>query len=579
VVVDDELAFCGGIDLTGHRWDTSAHRVVEPARTSWGRPYGPYHEVQAMATGPLATRLGVLARDRWRALGERRLPSLQPSTEDVWPADVQPDLADVDVAIARTLPEVEEQPAIRECEALFLDSIAQARGSIYIESQYFTNDTLGDALAARLQEPDGPEIVVVSPQESHGWMEQNTMGAFRNSVFRQMIAADRYKRLRLVYPVASRAQHVATFIHSKVMVVDDELIRIGSANFSRRSMAVDSECDLAVEACGDQRVQQGIRRIRNRLLAEHMMLPLEAVADGIERMGSIRAFVDARESAEHTLVRVELPAEPEPPPSEGLRAAADPEAPLLSGSLVADVVPSADATTRRGPLRIRIFLAIVLIVSLAATAAAFIDGAEFPVLKDAFSATAALTPAFWAGIATFILANVLLLPLELIALTAGVLCGGLRGGVLALLGSLVAATSGYVAGRVVGVPKLRRWMSRRAYRSLRQLGTHGVAGVLALRLASVASAGSIHLMCGAARVAFPTYLAGTLIGLAPAMFALAGLGALLRQSLLFPSMSNALITVGAAVLIGVAAVVVRALVLIRRLGPSISRHRTRAEFG
>ena len=71
VVVDDAVAFCGGVDLTGHRWDTSAHRIEEPARaTAIGTPYGPYHEVQAMLSGPAAASLGALVRDRWRALGE-----------------------------------------------------------------------------------------------------------------------------------------------------------------------------------------------------------------------------------------------------------------------------------------------------------------------------------------------------------------------------------------------------------------------------------------------------------------------------------------------------------------------------
>src|SRR5688572_11671825 len=163
VVVDDQLAFCGGIDLTSHRWDTCAHRVEEPARISFGgKPYGPYHEVHAMVAGPVATSLGALARDRWRALGEERLPPVRPSSEDLWPADVTPDLTDVDVAIVRTVPGSETQPPIRECETLFFDSIAAARRSIYVESQYFTNEALADALAARLREPNGPEVVVVS---------------------------------------------------------------------------------------------------------------------------------------------------------------------------------------------------------------------------------------------------------------------------------------------------------------------------------------------------------------------------------------------------------------------------------
>ena len=72
VVVDDRLAFCGGIDLTSHRWDTCAHKVEEPARVSAGEPYEPYHEVQAMVSGPVAASLGLLARERWRALARSK---------------------------------------------------------------------------------------------------------------------------------------------------------------------------------------------------------------------------------------------------------------------------------------------------------------------------------------------------------------------------------------------------------------------------------------------------------------------------------------------------------------------------
>ena len=68
----------------------------------------------------------------------------------------------------------------------------------------------------------------------------------------------------------------------------------------------------------------GIRRIRDRLLAEHLGLPVDAVARGIEQAGSLRAFIDAREHADHTLVRIELAPETDTPPSEALRAAADP---------------------------------------------------------------------------------------------------------------------------------------------------------------------------------------------------------------------------------------------------------------
>jgi phosphatidylserine/phosphatidylglycerophosphate/cardiolipin synthase-like enzyme/uncharacterized membrane protein YdjX (TVP38/TMEM64 family) len=582
VVVDDQLAFCGGIDLTGHRWDTSAHRVDEPGRvTPMGKVYGPYHEVQAMVTGPAAASLGVLARDRWRALGADRLPAVNESGDDLWPADLTPDLTGVDVAIARTMPASGTQPAIRECEALFLDAIAQAKRTIYIESQYFTNDRLCEALGARLREPGGPEIVIVSPKECHGWLEQTTMGAFRDGVFRQLLAADAHRRLRLVYPTASRSGDLPTFIHSKVMIVDDELARIGSANFSRRSMGMDTECDLAVEARGNPEARSGIRRIRDRLVAEHLDVPVDAVAPGIAREGSLRAFVDAQAHGEHTLLRIELPADPEPPPSEALRAVADPDAPAGLGTSAESAIPSVEASNAPSALRIWILPGVVLAAAalVAWTTSASVRQPELQAVQRFLSGLPGQTWSVWIGVAVFVAAGLVLVPLELLSIAAGVLLGGIRGGLVAAIGSFAAATAGYLAGRAIGLAGLRQWMSRRAYRSGRQLGAQGVGGVIVLRLSSVASAGSVHLLCGAARTPFAAYLAGTVIGLAPSVAALSWLGAWLRRTVLDPSIWNGLISIGAGVLVLGLAAALRAFLLIRQFAPSMSSHRDRAEFG
>jgi phospholipase D1/2 len=328
IVVDDVLAFCGGIDLTGHRWDTTAHRVEEPLRVNaTGSPYDPYHEVQAMVCGPVAATLGALARRRWQAIGEATPPVAPASLDSLWSDAAEPDLTDVDVAIARTVPASESDPGARECERLFVDSIAAARQSIYIESQYFTNDALGRALAARLQQPDGPEIIAVIPKECHGWVEQQTMGALRDEALRHLIAADRWRRLRVVYPSASCVRRVPTFIHSKVMIADDWFVRIGSANFSRRSMGVDSECDLAIDAGSDPVHCAGVKRIRDRLIGEHLGVSADVVANEVRHVGSLRALVDAHAHADRTLCRVDL-GQPSEPPSEVLKAAADPDEPF-----------------------------------------------------------------------------------------------------------------------------------------------------------------------------------------------------------------------------------------------------------
>jgi uncharacterized membrane protein YdjX (TVP38/TMEM64 family) len=182
-------------------------------------------------------------------------------------------------------------------------------------------------------------------------------------------------------------------------------------------------------------------------------------------------------------------------------------------------------------------------------------------------------------VGVFLLAGLLLVPLELLAIAAGVGFGTLRGGVMALVGSLAVAVIGYVAGRAIGAAGLTHWISRRSYRSIRQLSGRGLMDLIALRLASVASAGSIHLLCGAERVPFATYMAATAISLAPTIAALTGLGGLLRHTLLNPSLSSGFTAIGATVLLFAVAYGLRAILLMRQFASAVSSHRERAEFG
>jgi uncharacterized membrane protein YdjX (TVP38/TMEM64 family) len=242
-------------------------------------------------------------------------------------------------------------------------------------------------------------------------------------------------------------------------------------------------------------------------------------------------LIDRREHADHTLVRIHVPPEPATPPSEALREVADPGEPIVATALVAAVVPPVYS----GKGRSRLGLSLIT--------------------------------------------NIVLFPPSLMALAAGAWLGTLRGGLVALVGSLIVASVGYAAGRVLGPTRIQRWMTRRSYRSARQLGAQGLAGVLVLRLASVASAGSIHLLCGAGRVPFLTYVLATLMGLAPAMFAVAGLGTLLRNTLMHPTVAAILLTVGAALTLVTFAALVRTVLLLRRLVHSLASHRSRAAFG
>lgn len=307
LVIDDALAFCGGIDFSFDRWDTAEHRDDDPRRLCPnGQPYGPRHDVMMMVDGDAARALSELARERWRcATGETLEPSPPPGTErpdqDPWPDCPLPDcahpiLTDARIGISRTMPAIGDRPAIRESEALTFAAIAAAERTIYLENQYFASARVAGALARRLTEPGGPEVVLVVSMESPSWFDRMAMDTPRSVALRHLREADRFGRLRAMTPVTERGGRV--IVHSKVVAVDGRLLRIGSSNLNNRSMGYDSECDLTIEAprqAGPERdrAEAAITGVRNRLLAEHMGVePSRLEAEIQATGGSVVAAID-----------------------------------------------------------------------------------------------------------------------------------------------------------------------------------------------------------------------------------------------------------------------------------------------
>ncbi|WP_255500663.1 phospholipase D-like domain-containing protein [Caulobacter sp. 17J80-11] len=294
VVIDDKLAFCGGGDVSVDRWDTAEHLDHDPRRcTPTGLICQPRHEVMAMVDGAAARALGDLARERWREkTGERLLPV--EAEGDPWPEGVKPDLHDVRVGIARTEPAWRGRPGVRENEALHLEAIASARKLIYLENQYVTSPVISAALALRLQEPDGPEVVIVSTARSPSWFDQAAMDGARGALLARLRAADAHGRFSAWTPLTEEGGVVV--VHSKVTIVDDRFLRAGSTNLNNRSCGFDTECDVAVEAEreGDA-TARFIRAFRRRLIGHFVGVSTESYAAaeevfGGEVAGTIRAL-------------------------------------------------------------------------------------------------------------------------------------------------------------------------------------------------------------------------------------------------------------------------------------------------
>lgn len=294
LVIDDALAFCGGIDMTAGRWDTRAHRDDEPLRARpAGRSYAPLHDVTTALDGPAARALGDFARERWRrATGEVIAPV--PRGADPWPDGLAPLVREVDIAVARTEPAYRDRAEVREIEALYLSAIGAARRSIYLESQYFVSRRIAEALARRLGEPDGPEAVVINPVRADGWLQEAAMGSARALWLARIALADSHRRFRMYTPVTATGRPI--YVHAKVMVIDDRLLRVGSSNLNNRSMGFDTECDVALEARGsafeDREVRRSIAMLRDSLVAEHLGVPLEVFTAAVEECGSLIGAIE-----------------------------------------------------------------------------------------------------------------------------------------------------------------------------------------------------------------------------------------------------------------------------------------------
>jgi phosphatidylserine/phosphatidylglycerophosphate/cardiolipin synthase-like enzyme len=194
------------------------------------------------------------------------------------------------VAIARTVPKWKAQPEVDEIRQLTLATIAAAKDTIYLENQYFTSPLITEALAARLGEPDGPQVVLVSTGHAPSWFDHLTMDRARGAMIWRLRAADIFGRFRAFWPATHKGETI--IVHSKTTVIDDRVVRVGSANLNNRSGGFDTECELAVES-DDAATRAAIGAFRDRLVGHFMGVTGDAVAKARADFGGLVGAIDA----------------------------------------------------------------------------------------------------------------------------------------------------------------------------------------------------------------------------------------------------------------------------------------------
>jgi phosphatidylserine/phosphatidylglycerophosphate/cardiolipin synthase-like enzyme/uncharacterized membrane protein YdjX (TVP38/TMEM64 family) len=560
VVVDDRVAFSGGFDLSKWRWDTPAHRIEDHRRTDpSGASYPPFHDVQMVVDGKAAAALGELARKRWTSVGGC-LPAAKDTSfkHDPWPKSIEPVLHEVEVAIARTMPAHKEHTEVREVERLYLDSINAADKFIYIENQYFTSYRIGQALARRLEEPRGPEVIVVMPEKTGGWLEQHTMDVLRTRVLSDLCRADRHDRLRIYYVRLSRKPHVSLMVHAKVMIIDDTFARVASSNLSSRSMGLDSECDLAVASTETQDCRKEIANFRRHLLAEHFGLEIDDVAKAEKAQPSLIAAIESLRGGDRTLepLNIDIP--------EGIdqwlpdSALLDPEKPIEPDEMF-DYFVSPDQQKPMLRHQIKVGLLVLGVLVLAALW-------RLTPLGDWIDMDTAASVGQWINdrpftpllvMAIYVVAGVVGVPITLMIIATVTVFGTWAGMFYALAGAELSALATFFIGHLLGRDAVKRLAGSRVNRLSQTLASRGIVTIITVRIIPVAPFSVINVIAGVSDIRFRDFAIGSLIGLIPGVVAIGLLADRMVASLREPTLTQIII------LIAVAAVVLSGLYLLR----------------
>jgi phosphatidylserine/phosphatidylglycerophosphate/cardiolipin synthase-like enzyme len=257
IVVDDHVAFVGGMDLTaenGDRFDASAHI----ARASIG-----WHDVTVRLEGPVVTDVARHFRMRWHEVTEERLASPAPS----------PRRGDHRVQIVRTVPERVYQAVPRGDFGILESYVAALRGArelVYLENQFLWSPEITRILQEKLQRPpnDRFRVLLLLPVKPATGTD-DTRGALA-----ELVEADAGAGRFLACTLYARHGVLAdpVYVHAKVGVVDDTWLTVGSANLNEHSLFNDTEMNVVTH---DPAIA---RETRLRLWSEHLEQPVEEIA-------------------------------------------------------------------------------------------------------------------------------------------------------------------------------------------------------------------------------------------------------------------------------------------------------------
>ena len=559
VVIDDELVFSGGMDVSTNRWDTRDHPVISEERDGPDGEYGPLHDVQMVSSGPVVVDFAKLVRWRWQRVADSSPIDIREAAQngedaplpEAWPDDYPPLFENVQCALARTIPFMDEVEPAQEVRHMLLDLIKEAESVIYIENQFTTRQEIAEALNKQLKLKPELSVIIVSSYEPKGKFECEAFWASRiefKAILEKGIDANRVK---LTYSSIEDMQGRKAYkrIHSKVMTIDDKYLVIGSSNLSNRSMTLDTEIDTVLYGNTPQNKEK-IAQVRNDLLAEHTGRALDDMPALFESMYPVEALMHNQIAHGYVLTEVRDEVFTEHSVKNVFRALSDPEEPLIS-------VPTLDgaALPARNPRRrsIMIMIGVTIVAVLGGLMFWASQSIEW-LSSDSINAFLEKSRGTYFALPTvllvYVIGGILFFPVTVLSLAVAAIFGPIWGPIYGIMGALLSSAILFGIGKVSGNAGLRKIGGPKVAAVDEKLKRSGIVGVAAIRMLPVAPFSLVNLVAGISSIGIIQFLIGTFLGMSPPMIAKGLVGDSIAQIWQNPSVETISYLAGGIVLWG-----------------------------
>lgn len=526
VIIDNELAFTGGMDVAVHRWDTRKHEINHPERDDGDGAYGPFHDVQVAVTGEVVKHLAKLVKWRWNRLvvdHDQPIKDLSFNNLDTlpetWPKSVEPIFENIDCAIAQTIPEMTDAKPRRQVKSMLLDLINQAREFVYIENQFANNTEIAKALNKRLKECPSLRVLIVSSYKPEGAVETEAYWAGRIDFKKQIEDGVKDEQVLIAYSGSTDREGLKgqKRVHAKVMVIDNNYFVIGSSNLSKRSMTLDTECDLTF-AANNKKQQEKVEWFRNDLISEHSGWPAADVQKFIDGKNTFNELTSCKEKYVYCLKEAEDEVFTDKNLQNLITPIGDPIEPIIpSIPLPSGKTLHVPNPSKKSLILFSFFTIVALLVGSGYLLSQHVDWMNQDYLIEQLTGFRDSPWAIFLVCAIYMIAGLLFFPVSVLSLAVAMVFGAVWGVVYGMAGALCSTLLLFVIGQFVGEKGIRSIIGPRINRIDKKFADNGILGVAIIRNIPVAPFSLVNMVAGVSSIKLYHFLIGTFIGMLPLM--------------------------------------------------------------